>query len=304
MSRSRTRHPRRRRHREHRRRVWLAHAASIDPAVPMPPGAPSSQPRAWQPRVPACAQCHAYNGGSDGSGAFPRIAGQSPYYLDKQMRDFASGVQDQCRHDADRQGTVARGSRGCGRLLRKRREPLPALGECRSDAGQARRSNSREIGDAAKNLQSCDDCHGPGGAGEPPAIPYLAGQYAHYIAFQLKMWQRGFRKSSPDAMEDIAKRLDEQDIAAVAAYFQQVARALQRHSQRSDRHGIRRTADDSAPAPGRAHRGSPPQRDEAAQALSDGPIGAYIVAGIAVALLFIGWLAFYFLLFLPRGAIG
>lgn len=42
----------------------------------------------------------------------------------------------------------------------------------------------------------------------------------------------------------------------------------------------------------------------AARALRRGPMGAYLIAGIAVGLLFIGWLAFYFLLFLPRGAIG
>jgi hypothetical protein len=44
--------------------------------------------------------------------------------------------------------------------------------------------------------------------------------------------------------------------------------------------------------------------DEAMLALKGGPIGAYIVASIAVALLFIGWLGFYFFLFLPRGPIG
>ena len=32
--------------------------------------------------------------------------------------------------------------------------------------------------------------------------------------------------------------------------------------------------------------------------------GALVIAGISVALLFIGWLAFYFLLFMPRGSIG
>jgi cytochrome c553 len=53
-------------------------------------------------------------------------------------------------------------------------------------------------------------------------IPYLAGQYAHYIGFTLQMWQQGFRKNSHDAMEVIAKKLDDQDIAAVAAYYQQV----------------------------------------------------------------------------------
>jgi len=49
---------------------------------------------------------------------------------------------------------------------------------------------------------------------------------------------------------------------------------------------------------------SPLSAEEAAQALREGPIGAYIIAGIAVGLLFLGWLAFYFLLFMPRGSIG
>ena len=44
--------------------------------------------------------------------------------------------------------------------------------------------------------------------------------------------------------------------------------------------------------------------DETAQALRNGPVGAFVVASIAVALLFIGWMAFYFFLFLPRGPIG
>lgn len=44
--------------------------------------------------------------------------------------------------------------------------------------------------------------------------------------------------------------------------------------------------------------------DEAAEALKNGPIGALTLASIAVGILFIGWLAFYFLLFMPRGPIG
>ncbi|MGO9995798.1 MAG: hypothetical protein ACLPTF_25250 [Steroidobacteraceae bacterium] len=44
--------------------------------------------------------------------------------------------------------------------------------------------------------------------------------------------------------------------------------------------------------------------DRAAQALRNGPVGAFVVASIAVGLLLIGWLAFYFLLFIPRGASG
>ena len=43
---------------------------------------------------------------------------------------------------------------------------------------------------------------------------------------------------------------------------------------------------------------------QAARDLADGPTGAMIIAAIAVGILFIGWLAFYFFLFLPRGSIG
>jgi len=52
------------------------------------------------------------------------------------------------------------------------------------------------------------------------------------------------------------------------------------------------------------HVAAPIGSDEAAEALRNGPIRALVVAAIAVALLFIGWMAFYFLLFLPRGPIG
>jgi hypothetical protein len=52
------------------------------------------------------------------------------------------------------------------------------------------------------------------------------------------------------------------------------------------------------------HVAAPIGADEAARALRNGPVGALVVGGIAVTLLFIGWLAFYFLLFLPRGPVG
>ena len=52
------------------------------------------------------------------------------------------------------------------------------------------------------------------------------------------------------------------------------------------------------------HVAAPIGADAAAAALRNGPRGALLVAAIAVGLLFVGWVAFYFLLFLPRGPIG
>ena len=53
-----------------------------------------------------------------------------------------------------------------------------------------------------------------------------------------------------------------------------------------------------------AEQVSVPIGPDAAEALKHGPRGAFFVAGISTALLFLGWLAFYFLLFMPRGSVG
>ena len=169
----------------------------------------------------ACAQCHAYNGSADGSGAFPRLAGQSAFYLAKELRDYASGVRANAVMTpiakALSSGAIADVSAYYASVK------APDLPLASPDPMLVKRGEQlANRGDAAKELQSCNNCHGPGGAGEPPAIPYLAGQYAQYIASQLTMWQRGTRNNSPEAMAHVAKRLDTHDIAAVAAYFQQV----------------------------------------------------------------------------------
>jgi cytochrome c553 len=171
--------------------------------------------------APACAQCHAFNGSSDGSGAFPRIAGQSTYYLMRQMRDFSSNVRANAimspiakALSPDDIADAAAYYAGVNAPFLPLASAAPALIQ--------RGEQLAKVGSAAKDLQACDNCHGPGGIGIPPAIPYLAGQYAQYIAFELKMWQRGYRRNSPETMFMIATKLDDQDIAALAAYYQQV----------------------------------------------------------------------------------
>ncbi|MGA2999159.1 hypothetical protein [Bradyrhizobium sp.] len=52
------------------------------------------------------------------------------------------------------------------------------------------------------------------------------------------------------------------------------------------------------------HVAAPIDAESAAALLKDGPRGAYFLAGVSVGLLFVGWLLFYFLLFMPRGNIG
>jgi cytochrome c553 len=176
--------------------------------------------------APPCAQCHAFNGASDTSGAFPRIAGQSAYYLANQLRDFASGVRSNAFMSPIAKALSPNDVADVAAYYAGLDAPFPPL-----KAGDPvlikRGEELASIGSAKGQIQSCNNCHGPGGAGQPPAIPYLAGQYAPYIAFELRMWQQGFRKNSPEAMAVIAKKLDAQDVSAVAAYYQQVRSPLE-----------------------------------------------------------------------------
>jgi cytochrome c553 len=173
--------------------------------------------------APPCAQCHAFNGVSDASGAFPRIAGQSAYYLAKQLRDFASGVRTSALMTPIAKALSLSPDTIADVAAYYASQNAPFLPLKPGDPALVKRGEQlAKIGSAKQRVQACDNCHGPEGAGEPPAIPYLAGQYAHYIAFTLQMWRQGFRKSSPESMEIVAKKLDDQDIAAVAAYYQEV----------------------------------------------------------------------------------
>jgi cytochrome c553 len=76
------------------------------------------------------------------------------------------------------------------------------------------------VGQLAPRVQACISCHGPQGMGEPPTVPYLAGQYQRYIQAQLEAYRRGDRVNPQ--MGVIGHNLSKQDAAAVAAYFDQL----------------------------------------------------------------------------------
>jgi cytochrome c553 len=174
--------------------------------------------------VPACRQCHDGGALADGGGGFPRLAGQSGLYLENQMHDFASSQRASPIMSPIARPLSADDIADVAAYYASSNDPFPPLAGpdtalVRDGAQLAR------VGMAAKDIQACNNCHGPDGAGIPPAIPYLAGQYAQYIAFQLHAWRRGFRKNSPDSMTVVAKGLDDRDIEAVAAFYQQARSA-------------------------------------------------------------------------------
>ena len=80
-------------------------------------------------------------------------------------------------------------------------------------------------GNLEKGLPACTGCHSPNGAGNAAAgFPHLGGQHAQYIAKQLTDFRKeeGGRANDGDAMtmRTIARKLSDEDIAAVSSYIQ------------------------------------------------------------------------------------
>ena len=78
-------------------------------------------------------------------------------------------------------------------------------------------------GNKQNSASACLACHGPHGNGNPAAkYPAISGQYAQYTAQQLRNYASGTRKSDAPTrvMRDIAARLSEDEIVAVASYLQ------------------------------------------------------------------------------------
>jgi cytochrome c553 len=170
----------------------------------------------------ACARCHGFDGASDGSGAFPRLDGQSAQYLAQQLRHFGSGARQNALMEPIAKGLKDDEIDAVAQYyasLHSVTLPSRPVSEQVLDLGK----QVAEVGDLRVRVQACESCHGPNGEGEPIAgVPYLGGQYNHYIRVQIRMFRQGYRKSVQMLVP--AHNLSEQDILAVAAYFEQASR--------------------------------------------------------------------------------
>ena len=206
--------------------------------------------------VPACNSCHGAKGEGNAAGGFPRIAGQSHTYLVHELESFANGTHKSntmtpiaTALSADQRIAVAAyfaslapdgsGAADAAAGAASGAASNPAVaggtgtvtaaasrgGAARGAAQKALAPNGRgatlaTVGDNAKGVQACANCHGPGGTGSGGTYPYLAGQYAGYLTNTLGDWRSGARTDDPSGqMPLIAKALDAQDIAALAAYY-------------------------------------------------------------------------------------
>jgi cytochrome c553 len=169
--------------------------------------------------VTACIGCHGAQGEGNAAGGFPRIGGQGSYYLGKQLAAYANGARVNPIMAPIAKAMNAQQIRDVSAYYTTLGGAAPARGTGAA-RGSARARTLVMVGDESRQVQACVNCHGPGGAGEPPIYPYLAGQHASYLTATMMQWKKGERKTDQSAqMPHIAQALPEADIAALSAYY-------------------------------------------------------------------------------------
>ena len=167
-----------------------------------------------------CVACHASDGNSP-LPANPKLAGQFPEYLHKQLANFKPAAGKKAERDnAVMAGMVVNLSDADMRdvaafYASQKLKPESAKNKALAAQGQ----KLYRGGNLANGVAACAGCHGPDGAGIPSQYPRIAGQYAEYIEAQLKAFKSGARANDSNGMmRGVAAKMSEPEIKAVAEY--------------------------------------------------------------------------------------
>ncbi len=174
---------------------------------------PAEPPKPWA----ICASCHGPDGNSVNP-IWPKLAGQGADYIAKQIHDFKGGK----RVDPLMTGMAmavqdnALGEVAAYFASQQAQPGVPVKPELVDQGRQL-----YVAGDPETGVTACAACHGPNGNGNPAArFPALGSQHAAYTIKQLQMFRNGSRANDPnEMMRDIAVKLSEEDIEALAMYL-------------------------------------------------------------------------------------
>lgn len=176
--------------------------------------------RGQQIAAQVCAACHAADGNS-AAAANPKLAGQFPDYLYKQLANFkAADGKKPARESPVMNAMVANLSEAdlkslAGYFGGQTLKPSVARDKDLAGRGQA----LWRAGNLQTGVPACAGCHGPAGAGIPGHYPRLGGQFAEYVEAQLKAFRSNARANDPNGMmRSIALRMSDAEMRAVAEY--------------------------------------------------------------------------------------
>ena len=161
-----------------------------------------------------CAACHAADGNSTVP-LQPKLAGQHPEYLVKQLREFKDGK----RNDPVMKGFATALSDGdMKNIAAWLHTQTPKNGFSKDKDTIALGERIYRGGIQERQIAACAGCHSPNGAGIPAQYPRLSGQHADYTVKTLVAFRDGTRTNSIP-MTQVAAKLNDREIKAVADYI-------------------------------------------------------------------------------------
>lgn len=171
-----------------------------------------------------CAECHGLFG--DGNKIkFPRLAGQDPNYIMKQLHDFRHGLRTNDGGQMQKTATEVKEA-DIPRVAKYFSEQTPPWPK-RTIEGEIDLAHARKLAiKGTKGMDACLSCHSEAQIGlldKPIIAPRVAGQRDFYIAKELRDYRDGRRsKNDPDQiMTKIARRLSDADIIGLAVFLSQ-----------------------------------------------------------------------------------
>jgi len=190
--------------------VFAAAPVSADPLV-------DGDAEAGEAKSTACAACHGPDGNSTNP-QWPKLAGQHARYTYKQLLAYKSGERDDAVMMGQVQGLDDQDMKDLA-VFYAVQTPQPGSAD-RELAEQGKRIY--QGGNMETGVSACIACHGPSGEGIPTAnYPMVSGQHAEYTLEELKKYRDGERTTDQAGMmRDIAARMSEEEMRAVAEYIQ------------------------------------------------------------------------------------
>lgn len=176
----------------------------------------AGDPVAGKAKSQICAGCH----GGDGNSAnpdWPKLAGQHPKYLVKQMIEFKDGNRKDPVMSAQVASLTEQDMKDLAAYYASQKVKTGTADEASITLGEA----VYRGGNSATGVAACIGCHGPRGEGNPAAkFPSLSGQHAKYTEAQLMSFQVSNRvNDAGKMMRNTAIRMTQAEIKAVSEYI-------------------------------------------------------------------------------------
>ena len=173
-----------------------------------------------------CMACHGVEGMGARTGGIPRLAGLSAEYLEKQLKAFREGTRSSAIMTPIAlglsDGEMNAVSAYYASLDAQSLDSFPEVDQGAVQRGGALAASGLTGKD--REVTACTSCHVNAEDRSEDGVPMLAAQHATYIQSQLKAWKDGMRRNDPlNVMKTIAEKLTEEEIEAVALYYERLA---------------------------------------------------------------------------------